>query len=304
MHTQIKFSVFIITRNRGIILKSTIDAVLHQTTPPSTILIVDNSDNEETELIMRQMNDDRIQYHKVGYNAGPAGGAAIGMKMLFEQGYEWVLWCDDDDPPGFEDIFESQLYVGQSMDKSAIGIVGCVGMLFSRWNGKIKRISDEDLQGVLDVDYVAGNMFPLIHRNVYDRKVLPDAELFFGFEDLDFSLAAKRAGLRIVVSGKDIYRHRELYGRIGLSKKSYTKKQISGLWREYYSVRSMMHILLRKEHAYTGVFFLTIRTIMKAVWGFNFGFRYGRFNFYYLISGLIDGYIRKMGLTVQPVQKY
>jgi glycosyltransferase involved in cell wall biosynthesis len=76
------YSIFIITRNRSNILKSTIEEIFKQTFPPDSLLIIDNSDDEDTQLMYEQTNDSRLQYHKVGYNSGPAGAAAIGIKIL------------------------------------------------------------------------------------------------------------------------------------------------------------------------------------------------------------------------------
>ena len=166
-----------------------------------------------------QTNDSRLQYHNVGYNSGPAGGAKIGMEILFAQGYEWVVWGDDDDPPKFNDILEKLFLIIPKIDITTIGIIGAVGTRLNLRNGLTIRIPDNDLKGNLDVDCVAGNMFPLLHRNLYNQNVFPNPDLFFGFEELDFCLAVKRANLKIIVSGDEIFRHRLLHGRLDLIKK-------------------------------------------------------------------------------------
>ena len=296
------YSLFIITRNRPSILKNTIEEILNQTLPPQSILIVDNSDNEATQLMYEQTNDSRLQYHNVGYNSGPAGGAKIGMEILFAQGYEWVVWGDDDDPPKFNDILEKLFSIIPKIDITTIGIIGAVGTRLNLRNGLTIRIPDNDLNGNLDVDCVAGNMFPLLHRNLYNQNVFPNPDLFFGFEELDFCLAVKRANLKIIVSGDEIFRHRLLHGRLDLIKK-YKVKSIASLWREYYSTRNIIYILLRKEKAYSALAYITIRTFLKMFYMFRFGFEYGKLNFYYLSNGLYDGYRNRMGMTILPISK-
>ena len=296
------YSLFIITRNRPSILKKTIEEIFNQTLPPKTILIVDNSDNEDTKEMFQQTNDIRLQYHKVGYNSGPAGGAKIGMEILFGQGYEWVVWGDDDDPPKFNDILESLFSLLPKIEMSTIGIIGCVGSKFNYSNGIIKRIADKDLEGLLDVDCVSGGMFPIIHRNVYNKEIFSDPSLFFSFEDLDFCLAVKRAQLKIIVPANEIYRHRLLHGRLNLVKK-YKVKSIDSLWREYYSTRNSIHILLRKEKLYKAVINISIRTLAKMVYGYKFGYKYGKLNFYFLSKGLYDGFRNRMGMTIVPIPK-
>ena len=296
------YSLFIITRNRPIILKNTIEEIFKQTLPPKSILIVDNSDNEDTKVMYQQTNDVRLQYHEVGYNSGPAGGAKIGMSILFDQGYEWVVWGDDDDPPKFNDILEKLFSIIPKIDITTIGIIGAVGTRLNLRNGLTIRIPDNDLKGNLDVDCVAGNMFPLLHRNLYNQNVFPNPDLFFGFEELDFCLAVKRANLKIIVSGDEIFRHRLLHGRLDLIKK-YKVKSIASLWREYYSTRNIIYILLRKEKAYSAIAYITLRTFLKMFYMFRFGFEYGKLNFYYLSNGLYDGYRNRMGMTILPISK-
>jgi GT2 family glycosyltransferase len=296
------YSLFIITRNRPSILKNTIEEIFNQTLPPQTILIVDNSDNDATKVMFKQLNDSKLQYYKVGYNSGPAGGAKIGMTLLFEQGYEWVVWVDDDDPPKFYDVIDSLISILPKIDINTIGIIGAVGTRYNLRNGLTIRLPDYDLIGLLEVDCVSGCMFPMLHRNLYNRNIFPNPDLFFGFEELDFCLAVKRANLKIIVPAEEIYRHRLLHNRLNLVK-VYKAKSKESLWREYYSTRNIIHILLRKEKAYRAVLNISLRTIAKMVYGFKFGYEYGRLNFYFLFKGLYDGFRNKMGMTIIPIPK-
>ena len=297
------YGLFIITRNRPQILIETIRVIQKQTLPPQTILVVDNSDNSDTENMLFALNDNKLQYHKMGYNAGPAGGAIIGMNTLFKQGFEWVVWGDDDDPPQFDNVIENLFNVVPRISIQTIGIIGAVGVKFLPQKAKTLRVQDDNLIGVVEVDNVAGGMMPLIHRNVFNNNVLPDASLFFGFEELDFCLSVKRAGLKIVVSGEEMLRHRQLFGRIGMARTAYKVKNKNALWREYYSTRNLLHILLRKEKSPMGVIALTLRSFAKMIYGFRFVFDYGKRNFYYLGKGISDGYLKNMGMTVVPMNK-
>jgi GT2 family glycosyltransferase len=224
------------------------------------------------------------------------------MEILFAQGYEWVVWGDDDDPPKFNNIIEKLFSIIPKIDITTIGIIGCLGTRFNTRNGLTLRVPDNDLKGLIEVDSVSGGMFPMLHRNLYNRNIFPNPDLFFGFEELDFCLAVKRANLKIVVSGDEIYRHRLLHGRLGLIKK-YKVKSKELLWREYYSTRNLIYILLRKEHSYEGVLSISIRAIAKMFYGFKFGYEYGRLNFYFLSKGFYDGFRNRMGMTISPIPK-
>ena len=302
MEKEIRFAAFIMTYKRVTVLESTLQKLFIQSFPPEKVIIIDNDPEQSAAILGEKLNYLPIEYYGVGYNSGPAGGAKIGMEILFAQGYEWVVWGDDDDPPKFNDILEKLFSIIPKIDSSTIGIIGAVGTRLNLRNGLTIRIPDKDLDGLLDVDCVAGNMFPLLHRNIYLTTIFPDPDLFFGFEELDFCLAVKRAKLRVIVPAKEMYRHRVIHKRLNLEK-SYKLKVLQSLWREYYGVRNRIYILLKKEKSYIGVFRISIRTIAKIFYGFKFGYEYGRLNFYFLSKGLYDGFRNRMGMTITPIPK-
>lgn len=298
-----KFAAFIITRDRIKHLEHTIQELQQQTVPPSLILIVDNSEKEHTREQYADYKVEGIQYLHTGYNAGPAGGAHIGLKTLFEQGYEWVMWVDDDDPPKFRDLTESLVKIIDNHQQIRLGMVGAVGEKFNKNAAKTIRFRDDELKGYLRADTISGNMFPLVNRKVYEEGLLPDKDLFFGYEDLDFGLLLKRKNWEILVSGELHLRHRELAGRIGLKRSIYQRKKMSSVWREYYSTRSLMKILLYREQNILAALRYFFKTIIKSVYVFGYGFSYGSINFLYLWLGLIHGILNKKGQFIQPVAK-
>ncbi len=253
--------------------------------------------------MIRQLNDKRISHHSVGFNAGPAGGAYWGMKLLFEMDYDWVLWVDDDDPPKFVDLFEQLFKIVIDNDDSTLGMVGAVGERFDKKKAKIVRLPDKELNGYLKVDTISGNMFPLISKRVFQQGILPSFDFFFGFEELDFCLALMRKNFRILTSGELHYKHRELMGRLNLDKIGYSKKLESLLWREYYSVRNLLHILVYQQFTLSGIFLIILRNISKCIFVFKYGFNYGRKANYMILKGLFDGFFGKMGMRILPNSK-
>src|SRR5690606_13614927 len=100
------FAAFIMTYERPEILLKTIGKLEQQILPPSYILIIDNSDSNETEIALQPIiGQEKIGYFKVGYNSGPAGAAKIGLKKLMRLGYQWIFWGDDDNPPRDNQVF-------------------------------------------------------------------------------------------------------------------------------------------------------------------------------------------------------
>lgn len=297
------FAAFIITRNRPDTLVSTISTVLNQTLPPECILIVDNSNLDDTRNRIATLKNEKLIYHSVGYNAGPAGGAYCGLKLLFEKGYNWVLWIDDDDPPKFLDVFEKLFQIVEDNESPDLGMVGCVGERFDFQRAKIIRLKDQELTGYLDVDTISGNMFPLVSRRVFEKGILPSKDFFFGFEDLGFSLTIKRNGFRIMTSGELHFEHRELANRLNLNKKQHHKRSSDSLWREYYSVRSITYILLHQEKKWNATLISVFRNLCKALFVFRYGLTYGKVASFMIIRGLWDGVFERLGMRITPLNK-
>ncbi len=244
-----KFAGFIMTYERESILLNTIQTIFSQTIPPEKILIIDNSTSHNTENLINNLNNPKVFYHRVGYNSGPAGAAGIGLSMLAEEGYDWIYWGDDDDPPVFMDSFEVLLKT--AISDSKCGCVGAVGHFFNKKTGFIDRVSDEVLytEGILSVDNIAGGMSKIVNGKMIAKfKIVPNEKLFYGFEELDFDLKIKNMGYKLLVNKSLFLRHRLKYKRIGISSIRYQKKTKNNILREYYSTRNMLYILFYNHY--------------------------------------------------------
>jgi len=299
-----KYAAFIITYRRVDILKKTIVELLNQSLPPSRILIVDNDPDSSALNAIDDQKNSIIDYFSVGLNSGPSGGAYWGLKKLFEQGWEWVLWIDDDDPPSAVNQLETILSIKNIYPfPEEIGVLGASGVLFNYDSFRINRIPDSQLSGILEVDMVAGNQFPFIHRRVYESGILPNSKLFFGFEDLEFGLRVKELGLKLLVNGEEVLRLRKHFNKYGKEKQRGLKKKTKHLWREYYSTRTISYILKNKNRNLIMIKY-SLFSLLKILQSFRFGLMYGFVCFKYILYGLIDGFRGKLGLTVLPIKKY
>ena len=293
-----KFAAFIMTYERPAILRMAIDKLWSQTYPPQKILIVDNSSSYDTQHIIEQISHPHIEYLRVGHNSGPAGAAKIGLQHLASQGYSWIVWCDDDDPPQFQDSFELVLKVANSRER--IGIAGAVGSRFNGSTGFLSRLKDNELSGVVSVDSVAGGMVMMINAEVIMQGILPDEDLFFGFEELDFCLRAKQAGYEIIVNGDLSYRYRKEARRLNLKKGEAYKgwkftKSKSSLWREYYSTRNFCYIMFYKFKLPMAVAILVARVLYKMITGFRVYRSSGFLNCKILFLAGKDAFLKRMG---------
>jgi GT2 family glycosyltransferase len=295
MNESLNFAAFIMTYQRVATLESTIKALLNQSCPPQKILIVDNDPDKSAEVLLSKFSNILVEYHPVGYNSGPAGAAKIGLEILSTQGYKWIGWIDDDDPPIYNDTFEILLKKAELTDNC--GCVGVVGQFFNKGNGLMVRVPDDELEGngVLEVDNIAGNMCKIINADVcLKKKVYPDESLFFGFEELDFDLRMQEAGYVLVVD-KELYkRHRVKFNRIGLQVKRGQKKDKNRIWRDYYSIRNSL-IIQQKNKLFSAFFITIMRSVLKIISGFRYGVTYGNANARVILHALIHFLLGKRG---------
>lgn len=287
-HNDHFFAAFIITYERAQLIEDTISKLLFQTFPPEKVLVVDNSDTDATKHVIDGLNNPSIVYKRVGYNAGPAGAAKIGLDQLAAEGYQWIFWGDDNDPPKSKNCFEQLFSEISHLDNP--GILGAVGHRLNRSTMVIQRTPDERIQKNkwLDVDVISGGMCMIVNADVMRKGVLPDPELFYGFEELDFCLRVKESGYRLWVNCAlfQLYRNNSKRS-IDRAGKRGLKKADHALWREYYSTRNMLLITKKQQRSIPGML-LVMKSISKIFYGFRFGIKYGSHNAKYIFLGLKD----------------
>jgi GT2 family glycosyltransferase len=290
------FAAFIMTYKRVTTLENSINALLNQTCPPQKILIVDNDPEKSAEVLLSKFSHILVEYHAVGYNSGPAGAAKVGLEMLSIQGYKWIAWMDDDDPPIFEDTFAILLKIASANERC--GCVGNVGQYFNKNYGLMVRVPDHQLEGngIFEVDNIAGNMCKIINADLCVKEnVYPDPSLFFGFEELDFDLRIQQAGYVLLVD-KELYkRHRVYWNRTDLIMKKGKKKDLNRLKRDYYSIRNSL-IIMKKNQLWFAWLHTFFRALNKIVLGFRFGINYGFKNAKVVFYALFHFCMGKKGL--------
>lgn len=276
-----QFAAFIITYNRPEILSETVSVILNQSFPPNVILIIDNSENKETEKKINDLGNDKIIYLRVGFNSGPAGGSKIGLEKLSSEGYNWIYWGDDNNPPRDIYVFEEMFKCVETLQKKnePIGLIGGKGAKINKFTGRLKSLNNSQLKAgdILEVDYIPGGQTLIVNSEVIRRKVLPNSRLFFSFEDLDFCLKVKSINYKIFIDAGTWLRVRKSYNDISNNYRpkghSFGNKNIS--WgRKYYSSRNILKIYYSHK-LYLPFLMQLIKTILKIPSGFLYGWSYG-----------------------------
>jgi len=295
------FGCFIVTYEREFLLEKTIQAIFSQTFPPEIIWIIDNSESLNTKQMIEQFNHSIVKYYRVGYNAGPAGGVAIGLKIISDAGYQWIYWGDDDNPPKFLNTFE--ILLNYTHNTNNCGAVGSFGYFFDKKRGVTKRYPYSYLKGAgcVEVDNIPGDASKIVNGDMIRKYgTLIDSDLFFGFEELDFDLKVKRLGYKLLVDKNMALTDLENSLVINNREKN---TSISNEWRSYYSYRNMLYIL-KKQKLYNALFALTVHRFKINVVYFFDSFSKGMKVLQYHLLAFIHFIFNKKGLTVKPKNKY
>ena len=304
-----ELAAFIITFHRPHCVREYILSLLGQTLVPETILVLDNGSDEQTRAVVLsfQREGAPVRYVGLGDNMGPAGAANVGLDRLVGDGYTWILWGDDDNPPGSKTALEELVTLpGRYHNPASVGAVGLTGGRFNWRTGRLSNLVEADLKGIVEVDVVGGGWQLLVHRRAVESVGLPAAELFFGFEEGEYCLRIRKAGFSILVDGDDLRRRREEMGKLGLPAR-YRDPRKAGdatrLWRSYYSTRNYTYMMAHTYHRTDLVLREMGRAIARSAFALRHGPGYSRRVLAAQTRGLWDGCWGRMGRTQESVTK-
>src|ERR1051325_3671073 len=125
-----RFNAVLVTYRRPADLERTLGIILSQTRPPDELIVVDNDPNPETEeIVLRAARSSAsdVRYLPMPENAGYTGGLSAGMSEFLRTASDedWIVACDDDDPPDSPTAFSELLRFGSEMrerDPSTAGV--------------------------------------------------------------------------------------------------------------------------------------------------------------------------------------
>jgi glycosyltransferase involved in cell wall biosynthesis len=156
--SQAGFTVAISTFNRSGLVGRAIDSVLHQDSPVSEIIVVDDASTDNTADVIRGRYPD-VRYLRQAVNRGPC---AARNRALREATNEWVVLLDDDDTllPDALSSIAFQIEQGPEIDKYPVvmfghsgGVIPCAFMILGM------------------SDYVSGRLkgdfLPVIRRGLF-----------------------------------------------------------------------------------------------------------------------------------------
>lgn len=190
----------VVTFNRKRLVIECVRGLLTQTVQPDRIYVIDNASTDGTAESLAEagyLNNRRIQYVPLGSNTGGAGGFSAGLKIAYEDGFDWI-WLMDDDvepyPDGLAQLLEFRRESGciHGRRRNADGTpfvwierfsertitTSRIGDPFFRKNGRAQEINTACFEGML------------ISREVVSQIGFPDANFFITWDDTYYGYLA------------------------------------------------------------------------------------------------------------------
>jgi GT2 family glycosyltransferase len=190
----LKIAAVVVTYNRKKLLAECLDALLSETRPLDSIIVIDNASTDGTEEFLKKnyLHNPIFDYTRLAENIGGAGGFYKGVKRGYEQGFDWLWLMDDDTRPradALQKIIDNGIDPGVAY--SSVSISDTTETL--SW-GVVN--SDENERWIKDLKDLPNKSFNtpgapfngfLISREIIRVAGLPDKEFLYG-EDLEYSV--------------------------------------------------------------------------------------------------------------------
>lgn len=253
----------LVTFQRVDLLAVTLDAVRRQTKPLDSLVVVDNDVAETARPVADAAG---VEYLATGDNLGPAGGLAAGIRHVLERASEndWILFLDDDDPPPDDGTIGRLVTIIEAADPALrLGATGLVGGRYNPRTGQTERVPDDELRGLVHVEWIGGGQFPLYSVQAIREVGVPDSSLFFGFDDLEYGLRFRRKGWDFMVDGDGWLASRHRANRAGLRRSDLRGVSTKSVWRSYYSSRNPI-LIARQFGTRRGAFMCALHSLARA----------------------------------------
>ncbi|MFX1392249.1 MAG: glycosyltransferase family 2 protein [Promethearchaeota archaeon] len=266
------------------------------------IIIIDNASNDGSQQIIKQKFD---QLKQEGWfalilienerNVGPTIARNRGIRAVYKN-YDYI-WMMDNDIVVNKDALKVMLKISETTPK--IGIIGSVNYYFSNpkkicpCGGHLKlkfgrykfiEINERDINktDVLSVDYVFSCSL-LIKKQTIQNIGLLNPYYFWGFNDIDWCIRAKKAGYEVIIA-----KNSKIWHKISSS-----TKKVSG-FNTYFNTRNLIIFIKKNFSKSNYIKFLAYILIINMPWKTILFFIKGMFTqISYLYKGLVDGLVFK-----------
>lgn len=240
-----KIAAVVVTYNRKESLLKNISCLLKQSNYVNRIYIIDNASTDGTKRYIDEVlrNNGNIEYTYINENIGGAGGFYTGIKMAYDDGYDYI-WSMDDDAFPFQTALEKLMEIKNSINEEI-----CL------WSNSDK---DKDFNGVIKETHYFTFVGLFVSRYIIEKIGMPRKEFFIYHDDEEYAYRIVNSGYKILKVKESIIEHtdfkrREEYCGTFLLWKFYFPRMSD--WRLYYYVRnSILMYKITDKNKYKQIF--------------------------------------------------
>lgn len=203
--------VVTVTYNSGTVIRDFVASLLKQSHTNFILYAVDNASSDETLGLLADYRDPRVLIIPNSENLGVAEGNNIGIRAALRDGCASVLLINNDTVIDSDVIsrllngleqYHCDMIVPKILYFDPSDTVWCAGGAFSPLRGAARHFGfgqkdDGKFDQPREVQY-SPTCCMLIKKGVFERIGLMDAKYFVYFDDTDFCLRARRAGMKLV----------------------------------------------------------------------------------------------------------
>lgn len=201
-----RVSIIILNWNNYKDTSQCIDAVRNNNYPNYDIFVVDNGSSDDSgEQLARDYP--QIEFIFNDRNLGFAAGNNAGIEKAISGGADHILLLNNDTKPGSDFLFPL-VETAESEDKVAAvsgvvydenGEIQSAGGSYSPIIYKLDTNTEITADSAFETQFVTG-AFILLTDEFLEKGYRFDEGYFFGREDIDLSLAAKRDGWKLIIN--------------------------------------------------------------------------------------------------------
>ena len=264
MENKEKIAAVVVTYNRKGLLKECLDALLNQTRPLDSIILIDNASTDGTPEFLKEkgyLDNPKLDYVRLPENTGGAGGFHEGVKRGYEKGYDW-LWLMDDDAEPKKDALEKLNKYFKIEDVSALAClkIGKNGQILQPhrgyfdfeniFKGIVSPFDEKKIkEDFIEIDH-ASFVGILVNKKAIQKVGYPKKEFFIHYDDVEYCIRLRQAG-KILLVPDSVIVHKEATQSVGLTKSFMGRRSIrtpyNKLWLSYYGRRNL--IWLGKQYS-------------------------------------------------------
>ena len=252
-------AVVIVTYNRKELILENLKKVFDQKRKIDRIIIIDNHGNDNTEeyLIKNDIDFSIINYVYLDENIGGAGGFYTGVKIAYEEEYDWIILMDDDGRPYDNTTFENLLKKAEELNLKCTDKVMINSLVIENENNLSFALKGEKnidkLKKKIEGGMVIGEINPfngtLISKGLVKEIGYPNNDFFIKGDEIDYTKRAIKANAFVATIVDSLYYHPSIKGikECNIGNKDYNI-YIESPWKEYYSVRNYVYMLTKEKN--------------------------------------------------------